>query len=295
MTQPPVRDRQLVDTSGLRAALDRIPAPLEEDVSTLPTVKYHGNRLASALGGGSFMASLLNKSLGIASMVPMFMSGGGMSTPDYYKRYNLNPRTAELLSKGYRLLFVPELIRDLNTYMNTRTTVATGFQLLLLAQQFDEGFSPRGDLAEWMTFLVRKEFVSRGVENRRFNAASSGMYANGGMRGGYNGAYWGMTQFGADTYAWVYSFANAQGLKLPATRQETSFEQQLVAAYVLAVLNQSLMRPYIKGELLPRHFYIAHNQGAGVFKTRTITKKRFDAQSINVRAMLREEGFTILA
>lgn len=216
-----------------------------------------------------------------------------MNTPDYYERYNTSLRTRELINKGYRLLFTPEVIRDLKEFQKQRTTRLSGRGILLLANRFDQAFSPRGDLEHWMEYLVRHEWVTTSVLDRQFNAASSASYGNGGMSGGYNGAYWGITQFSSPTYRWVRNYAAQSGLLLPASRQQTSFEEQLIAAYVLAVLNQSIFRPYVRGELNARMFYLAHNQGAGSFKTKKISKKRFNAQSDNVRRLLREEGFMI--
>lgn len=290
----------------LREAKER-PLVLDEDVSRLPRVPQKSDRLGNAIEGGTIMATLLNKTLGIVSFIPMLMSGGGMKTAPYMTRYNTTARTRDLVDRGYRLLFTPEVVRDLRTLQGARgvipgtnipsligKNVLTGAEILALSHQFDQFMSPNGNLKNWLSTLVSYEFVDREALKRSYTAGSTASYLKGGMMGGYDNAYYGVTQFNASTWQWVREFASKAGLQI-GDRLSASFINQLIAAYVLGVLNQSLIRPYVSGELTVNQLYIAHNQGAGVFRAKRVSKKNFYAQSVRVQNIMRNElKFTIV-
>lgn len=219
-----------------------------------------------------------------------------MSTPDYYARYNDSARTQELIDKGYRLLLTPKVVKDLNSFMRAPKRKMSASALSLLVSNFDKAFSPRGSLENWMSFLVSHEFLSRSKirENKQYDPSSGATHQKGGMRGGFNNAYWGLAQFSIATYNWVAGFGREQGLALPMRREDMNFEQQLVVAYVYGVLNQSIIRPWVRGELQAADLYLAHNQGAGSFQTKKISAKRFYAQSESVQALLKQRGFAIV-
>lgn len=281
------------------------PMTINEDIALLPPVQPKTS-WSSRTDVAILVASFLSKTVGVLSMVPGFLSsGGGMLS--YDERYNTSARTEALVKKGYRLLFTSDVVKSLkllqqsrgvilgtNIFTNAGRASLTGAEILQLAKQFDELMSPSGRLAHWMTELVKYEFINEGNLKRTFTAGSMQPHTRGGMMGGYNNAYYGITQFSRKTWAWVSAFARNNGLILPP-RNSASFIDQLIAAYVLGVLNQSIMRPYIIGELTSAQLYVAHNQGAGVFKRRKIRWDFYKAQSLEVRRLIRNElRFTIV-
>lgn len=210
-----------------------------------------------------------------------------------YKRYH-TPATLALAKRGFVFLMTAALAGDLNAFgrrYNARKM--TGDEIFAMAGEFDRLFCPlpTGVFAP----LVNIEWPSRG--NRVFDRLSNQVFTAGGMRGGYNNAYWGITQFGnsrkAPTYDETVSAANRFGVILPATREQMTFGQMLVAAYVLMIIRQ----PTLVEKGIPINWetiYINHNQGNGVWltKNKMIPERTWNAQSNEVHRILRKYGYT---
>lgn len=303
-------DQKVPQTLGqtLRASLSAQPEsayPTKEALQAMPDQR--ASNLPGFVSGAGTALTFVSKRLGLASLTGLLVSGQGMELASYNDRFNVSEESRLLVQKGYALLLTPPMIAQLNGFLKNGFVhrggsypfvgpkpIMTGSEISLTATNMDALISPDGPLSRWLSKLVGREFINRSDYSKSFDSRSTKTKANGGMRGGYNNHYHGITQFSVSTYQWVRDFGRSVGVEFPTSREELSFAGQLVAAYVLGVLNQGIIRPYIKGPITADQLYIAHNQGAGVFKTRRITVKRFWAQSSTVRELLLKEGFNVV-
>lgn len=223
-----------------------------------------------------------------------------------YARY-LNPAQLKMREKGYVLFINEEIAGDLNAFSKLHSKKQmTGAEIQALAREFDRLFTPEEEFAEFgngiFANLVRYEFnVPPTVP---FEAGKATMFTSrpvGGMKGGgYNaktgkptGAYWGITQFGASTYSDAVRHARGYGVSLPKTRNEMTFGQMLVAAYILAIVRQPTLIS-VGVPVSPATIYINHNQGNGVWTqagTKFIKRIAWDGQSAEVKSLLSSYGF----
>lgn len=240
-----------------------------------------------ALTAGEFLSS----KLGWIGLVRSSISRIGLDSFDYKRYYTA--ANLPLRQKGYVLLMTNVLAGDLNAFgRRYAASTMTGAEISSMAKDFDRLFCPlpMGIFAPLVA--IEWPLNPKGVYDRR----SGQSYTNGGMRGGYNNAYWGVTQFGnskkAPTYTETVAAARRYGVDLPQTRQEMTFGQMLVAAYVLAIVRQ----PTLVQLGLPVNaetVYINHNQGNGIWKleNKLIPYKNWKAQSSTVHRILRKYGY----
>lgn len=234
----------------------------------------------------------------------------GRSGLDYLQY--LSPAQRKMYyDEGYRLFINKTIAAELNSFAKQYDTkVMTAQEILDLAKRFDLLFSPAMRVfeqlvsSEWIIEVGNSKVMSRKYE--------WGLYARhdlgsiGGMRGGgydpktkrptYN--FCGITQFGPKTYPDVLRQATAWGVRLPSTMWGMNFAEQIIAAYVYAIMNQ----PALVVRRIPvseTTLYICHNQGAGVWgrvgepatKPKAIKKLHFNGQSAAVKRLLKSYGF----
>lgn len=221
----------------------------------------------------------------------------------HYSAY-LTASQRSMQKQGYVLFINEKIAGDLNAFGSQYSShEMTGKEIKAMALAFDRQFTPLGDLGNKGIFstLVGYEFPTADAKRYANTAAMHSAQPIGGMRGGgydastgkATGNYWGITQFGASTYTTTRSKALGWGIDLPQSRQQMTFGQMLVAAYVLAILGQPAL--VVRG--LPVNestIYINHNQGYGVWnkdKQRKIKQSFWDGQSAAVKRLLTSYGF----
>lgn len=221
-----------------------------------------------------------------------------------YEKY-LTSAQRSMVTKGYKLFINPVIAGDLNAFgrQNDQKRL-TGVQIKELAERFDTQFTFLGDFGVGgiFTHLVSLEFDTK--TSALYEAGKHTLHTTrpvGGMKGGgWNkktkqptGAYWGITQFGQETYDYVLSYAKGWGVSLPTRRQDMTFGQMIVAAYVLAIMRQpTLVNHGIPVD--PITIYINHNQGDGVWRVKGVKEIKADAwdgQSSAAKALLKSYGF----
>lgn len=245
-------------------------------------------------------------SLFVSRLWPVELARMSISTTrDHnYEKY-LTASQRAMMTKGYQLFINPVIAGDLNAFGRENDQKRlTGAQIKKLAQKFDTQFTLAGvyeDLGIF-THLVSIEFDSKSP--KLYEAKRNTLHTTvpiGGMRGGgWNektkqptGAYWGITQFGATTYTDVLKYAKGWGVSLPAQRQDMTFGQMLVAAYVLAIIRQPTL-VNLGIPVNPVTIYINHNQGNGVWRAEGVKKikaEAWDGQSAAAKALLKSYGF----
>lgn len=221
-----------------------------------------------------------------------------------YEKY-LTPAQRSMAAKGYKLFINPVIAGDLNAFgrQNDQKRL-TGVQIKELAERFDTQFTFLGDFGVGgiFTHLVSLEFDTK--TSTLYEAGKPTLHTTrpvGGMKGGgWNektkqptGAYWGITQFGQATYNYVLSYAKGWGVSLPTRRQDMTFGQMIVAAYMLAIIRQ----PTLVNRGIPVNpvtVYINHNQGDGVWRVKGVKRikaEAWDGQSSAAKALLKSYGF----
>lgn len=234
----------------------------------------------------------------------------GRSGLDYLQY--LSPAQRKMYyDEGYRLFINKTIAAELNAFAKKHSTkVMTAQEILDLAKRFDLLFSPAMHVfeqlvsSEWTIAVGNSKVMSRKYQWGLYTRHDLGNI--GGMRGGgydpktkrptYN--FCGITQFGPETYPYVLRQAIAWGVELPATMWGMNFAEQIIAAYVYAIMNQ----PALVVRRIPVNestLYICHNQGAGVWgrvgepatKPKAIKKLHFSGQSTAVKKLLTSYGF----
>ena len=297
--------RQRKQVQQTEPALDKrpaVPAFATEPVTTLTPFTYqkplHGvvAQTADALYTG---ASWVSTRVMQIEILNQFLNGVISSTAKGYN-YNmyLTPKQLEMKKKGYVLFINPTIAADLNAFGRMYSQkVMSASALVEMVRNFDKQFTPKlvGSMGPGIfEFMVNIEFPVKSA--KKYDSSKQALTsANpiGGMKGGANGHYWGITQFGRDTYAWIRNLATGWGVKLPATRQALTFGEMLVVAYCYAIQNQS----YLVGYGVPVNqetIYVAHNQGAGIFgyKSRKVPTTKWAKQSATAKLVLLKQGFT---
>lgn len=257
-----------------------------------PSSNGVGARVVDALyTGASFVSNRIFK----GELVTGLISSTARSYN--YGQY-LTPAQREMRKRGFVLFINAKIAGDLNAFgRDFSSSRMSGADIGKMAAQFDKQFTPKmvGSLGPGIfSYLVGIEFDA--VSKKTYQAkkvAPSTTQPVGGMQGGANNAYWGVTQFGKPTYEWIRKLALGWGIDMPANRHEMTFGQMLVIAYAYAVYNQSKLIEYgvpITEETL----YVSHNQGVGVwrYKNRKVPYKAWEKQSAKAKLVLLKHGFS---
>lgn len=236
----------------------------------------------------------------LGGLVSPVLSGIGLlrdmwpSTPSirWSQTYEAADMTT-LRKAGYKLFLTPEMVQDMNDFCMepfSIKNIQTAAEIQAAARLFDKYFTP--DMA-FLSLLVSFEWPDKGT----YDMTSRKLYSAkpvGGMAGGWDGAYWGVTQFGASAFLDVRRFCGRVGLQLPPVRS-TNLGHQLVAGYVYGLINQSiLIKNGFKEPINAHWLYLAHNQGAGAVLKRRIPRTWYAAQSRSVQALLDQYRFSLI-
>lgn len=277
----------------------------DEPVAAVYPYSYQPIKEQNKLSKAEFAWTGLN--LFVSRLWPVELARMSISSTARDHRYEkyLTAAQRAMVAKGYQLFINPVIAGDLNAFGRENDQKRlTGAQIKKVAQKFDTQFTFMGDFGDSgiFTHLVGYEFDSQ--SSKMYEAKRNTLHTTvptGGMRGGgWNaetkqptGAYWGITQFGASTYSYVLNYARGWGVSLPANRQDMTFGQMLVAAYVLAIIRQPTL-VNLGIPVNPVTIYINHNQGNGVWRAEGVKKIKasaWDGQSAAAKALLKSYGF----
>lgn len=266
------------------------PVKNTSEFSASPEVA--NSKLSTAASYVVTVGEFVSSRLGWLGMLTSSISKIGFESFDY-KRYYTEANKA-LRQKGYVLLITDVLAGDLNAFGRRYSAYKmTGAEITKMAKEFDRLFCPVVSGIFAPLVAVEWPVNPKGVYDRRSNLP----HTKGGMSGGANNAYWGITQFGnsrrVPTYDETVSAANRYGVDLPVKRSDMTFGQMLVAAYVLAIVRQ----PTLVELGLPINadtIYINHNQGNGVWKFpgKRIPAYNWNLQSAKAHNILSRYGYS---
>lgn len=257
-----------------------------------PSSNGLGARVADALyTGAAFVSNKIFKGELVSGLV-------SNTARSYNYSHYLTPAQRAMQKQGFVLFINAKIAGDLNAFSRDYSSSRmSGADIGKMAAHFDKQFTPKmvGSIGPGIfSYLVGLEFDAVSKKMYQANKVSpSETNPIGGMQGGAGNAYWGVTQFGKPTYSWIRRLALGWGIDMPADRQQMTFGQMLVIAYVYAIYNQSKLIEYgvpVNEETL----YVSHNQGVGVwqYKDRKVPYKAWVKQSAKAKLVLLKHGFS---